>query len=129
MRKWHYRQDSETLGPVSEDELIALLSNGTLKRESYVWTPEFEDWKRAVEVPELNVGRAAPHPFTVPPSGSGEKSQDAQKEARNERVRKLSHVIDWTIFLVLLFVFNVNFVIALVVSIGAGYLIRKFFCR
>lgn len=63
---WYYRQKGQTLGPVSENDLDALVQNGTLSPETFIWQKGMAQWQRyrevrgvapAVEaaVPEANV--------------------------------------------------------------------------
>ncbi len=43
--EWHYTQNDEAAGPVSEDEIKDLLAQGAITAESMVWNSSFEDWK------------------------------------------------------------------------------------
>lgn len=46
MKHWYYEKDGTRAGPVSEDVLRTLVSEGTLRRENLVWTSEYgTDWK------------------------------------------------------------------------------------
>lgn len=53
MTSWYYVQGSERVGPVEESDLKALVLQGVLKDDSYVWRKGFENWQRMSEVSEL----------------------------------------------------------------------------
>ena len=132
MRQWYYLQNAQQTGPIAEDQLVRMLNAGQLDRESLVWTQGMQNWTKAVEVSELGIARGGVPPALPVAGGAIAATDDEQaqkREARIKRIKTFSHVVDWTIFLVLIFIFDVNFVIALVVSIGTGWLIRAAFCR
>lgn len=45
----------------------------------------------------------------------------------NDNIRNVAHVADWSLFLALIFYFDVSFLIALPVSLGLGWGIQKVF--
>jgi hypothetical protein len=45
----------------------------------------------------------------------------------NNNIRNIAHVADWSLFLALIFYFDVSFLIALPVSLGLGWGIQKAF--
>ena len=45
----------------------------------------------------------------------------------NENIKIIAHVADWSLFLTLIFYFDVSFFIALPVSLALGWGIQKFF--
>ncbi len=53
MTSWYYVQGSERVGPVEQSELKALVLQGVLGSDSYVWRKGFENWQRMSEVDEL----------------------------------------------------------------------------
>ncbi|MCH7728525.1 MAG: DUF4339 domain-containing protein [Planctomycetes bacterium] len=53
MADWHYSKGGEKLGPVSQDELLGLLSSGELQGSDLVWSEGMENWAVANSVPEL----------------------------------------------------------------------------
>ncbi|MFD2739091.1 SPFH domain-containing protein [Sulfitobacter aestuarii] len=64
---WHVAVDGKTSGPFSKAALGRQASDGSLTRQSYVWTPGQDGWQRAEDVAELA------QLFTVlppPPPGS-----------------------------------------------------------
>ncbi len=42
---WHYAQNNETIGPVTEDEIKELIARGTINADTMVWNSTFEDWQ------------------------------------------------------------------------------------
>ena len=50
---WHVAKNGTTTGPFSKASMGRMVSDGTLKRDSYVWTPGQDGWKHAEEVIEL----------------------------------------------------------------------------
>ncbi len=50
---WHIAEGGETRGPFSKAAMGRMAQNGELTRETHVWTPGQDGWKRAGEVMEL----------------------------------------------------------------------------
>ena len=50
---WHIAVDGQTSGPFSKARLGRMASAGELTRDTYVWTPGQDGWKKAGEVQEL----------------------------------------------------------------------------
>jgi hypothetical protein len=64
---WHIAVDGQTSGPFSKAAMGRKAADGSLTRETYVWTPGQDGWQRAEDVAELA------QLFTVlppPPPGS-----------------------------------------------------------
>jgi hypothetical protein len=54
-------------GPFSETEIVRLVNEGTLTKETYVWRQGMKEWKRASDVPEiLRVITLGPPPLPNP---------------------------------------------------------------
>jgi len=71
MSHWYYAKGGQQQGPVTSEELIALLKSGGLDpNNDLVWNPAMPDWRPASQVPELSA--AAPisaygeQPFAYP---------------------------------------------------------------
>jgi GYF domain 2 len=47
---WHVIIGGERRGPLTEDQVLAYLGDGTLAAGDFVWCPDFTDWKRASEI-------------------------------------------------------------------------------
>jgi hypothetical protein len=47
---WHVIIGGERRGPLTEDQVLAYLGDGTLAANDFVWCPAFPDWKRAGEI-------------------------------------------------------------------------------
>jgi membrane protease subunit (stomatin/prohibitin family) len=64
---WHIAEGGETHGPYSRVAMARMVTDGTLRRDSFVWTPGQEGWLRAEAVPDLaRLFTARPPP---PPGG------------------------------------------------------------
>ncbi|MCI5095452.1 MAG: SPFH domain-containing protein [Rhodobacteraceae bacterium] len=50
---WHIAEAGETRGPFSKARMGRMATEGQLTRETYVWTPGQDGWKRAEDVAEL----------------------------------------------------------------------------
>ncbi len=50
---WHVAKNGETKGPYSKAKLGRMAGDGSLGRESYVWTPGQDGWLTADEITEL----------------------------------------------------------------------------
>ncbi|MFB9150597.1 SPFH domain-containing protein [Roseovarius ramblicola] len=50
---WHIAENGETFGPYSKARLGRMVTEGSLTRESHVWTAGQDGWKRAEDVTEL----------------------------------------------------------------------------
>lgn len=131
MRQWYYVQDSQQMGPIPEEQLIEMLHSGQLDQRALVWNEGMQHWTKAIEVSELAFTRSPPPPS---PKVSGaihgeNEEQELKRGTRIKRIKALSHIIDWTIFLILIFLFDVGFILALVISMGVGWSIRLLFCK
>jgi GYF domain 2 len=47
---WHVIIGGQRQGPLTEDQVLAYLGDGTLAADDFVWCPDFADWKRAGEI-------------------------------------------------------------------------------
>jgi len=50
---WHIAEGGETSGPYSKARLGRMVTEGKLTRETHVWTPGQDGWRRAEDVTEL----------------------------------------------------------------------------
>ena len=67
---WHVAENGETRGPFSKAALGRMASEGSLTRESYVWTAGQDGWRKAEDVMELaQLFTVMPPP--PPPPGAG----------------------------------------------------------
>ncbi|MGN8547106.1 DUF4339 domain-containing protein [Bradyrhizobium sp. 13971] len=68
MSAWYYVDEQrQTVGPISQDRLTALLSEMARPGDVFVWCAGFEAWKRASEVAQLHL-YAVPKPSPPPVS-------------------------------------------------------------
>ncbi len=76
--QWYYSEGGERRGPLSQDELGALIARGSVTADDFVWRDGMGDWVRSADAPELAQWfRAAPsapaggsYPPQAPPPGS-----------------------------------------------------------
>ena len=67
-RQWYYAQNGQQLGPVSGEQLRALLSSGSVRQTDLVWTDSLPAWTPAGQVAALLPASApAPAPVYTPP--------------------------------------------------------------
>ncbi|MCG8586687.1 MAG: DUF4339 domain-containing protein [Pirellulales bacterium] len=52
-RQWHYEEGGQTLGPVSESELLSLFRSGRLHDATLIWTEQLGEWKQAGQIEGL----------------------------------------------------------------------------
>ncbi|MBK5935198.1 membrane protease subunit (stomatin/prohibitin family) [Rhodovulum imhoffii] len=50
---WHITENGQTSGPFSRADMGRMVSEGRLKRDTWVWTPGQDGWKRAEDITEL----------------------------------------------------------------------------
>ena len=50
---WHAAKDGATSGPFSKADMGRMAADGSLTRESHVWTPGQDGWMKAEDVNEL----------------------------------------------------------------------------
>lgn len=62
--KWYFVQDGQRVGPVERELLDERIREGVVQADTLVWRPGLSDWRRAVEVSELEVPPSIP---TLPP--------------------------------------------------------------
>lgn len=68
MTAWYYADEQrQTVGPVPQDRLIAILSGMERPDEVFVWRAGFDDWKRASEVEEMHSPVSAKPPLPPVP--------------------------------------------------------------
>jgi hypothetical protein len=70
--KWYYAQGAECVGPISQDDLVAILSQVSHAKEVLVWRDGFSDWKPAGVVSELtpHIPNLPARPPPPPPTAS-----------------------------------------------------------
>lgn len=70
-RKWYYLQEDKQMGPVTHEELLRLMAQGTVTLDTYVWAEGMPEWQAASAIPELS-GQIPPAWGTgeLPPPGA-----------------------------------------------------------
>lgn len=71
-KNWFYEEKGVRKGPVSQNEILALIKTGSISRKDVVWKEGFSDWV-SVENTELNNLMSS----STPPLLSGEHVNNA----------------------------------------------------
>ena len=66
---WHIAENGATSGPYSKARMGRMATEGQLTRDTYVWTPGQDGWKRAEDVMELAQLFTVMPPPPPPPAG------------------------------------------------------------
>ena len=67
---WHIAENGQTKGPFSKARMGQMVGEGTLTRETHVWTPGQDGWMQAEDVAELaQLFTVMPPPPPPPPAG------------------------------------------------------------
>ena len=66
-RSWFYASNGQQQGPYPEAQLRDLITRGTVRADTLVWTEGMSGWQRAGEIPGLVPGGSAPSLCPVPP--------------------------------------------------------------
>lgn len=64
---WYYVGHYGQLGPLSANQMIDLIQDGVIERDTYVWRSGMADWVRAWIVPEFSSTFAIMAPSSPPP--------------------------------------------------------------
>lgn len=68
MAGWHYIEQGQQCGPLTDDELRERVAAGALRPEDYVWTEGMADWAPASQIQGLQwPGHSTPPPPVPPP--------------------------------------------------------------
>lgn len=75
-QEWYYVGHYGQIGPLSEDQVIDLVRDGVIERDTYVWRTGLTDWRKAESVSELlsTFARTAPPAGPPPMPGLGSMS-------------------------------------------------------
>lgn len=76
---WYYLENRQQRGPVSFEELQALVQAGTVRPDDMVWSPEMEEWAPASTVPDLVPKDLAAPPPPPPSGGAGASFAERSK--------------------------------------------------
>lgn len=57
--EWHYSENDQQKGPISEEELKAKLADGSLPPQTLVWREGMATWTEASQIAELGSGATA----------------------------------------------------------------------
>ncbi|NOY00031.1 MAG: RDD family protein [Verrucomicrobia bacterium] len=101
MRQWHYSQQKEQRGPVSEPQLIGLLESGELSSDTLVWCEGMVDWVPAHEVegllPFSSTANSTDELDVIGPRATGSLYEPTGEQAR-PWVRYWARLFDIAIF-------------------------------
>lgn len=65
-RSWFYASNGQQQGPFPEAQLRDLITRGTVRPDTLVWTEGMSGWQRAGEIPGLVPGGSSPPSFQQP---------------------------------------------------------------
>jgi hypothetical protein len=65
---WYFGRDGRQEGPISDEQLRTMVSNGSLRREDLVWRDGMADWQPAGQIPGLPF--PSPAAYAPPPTSS-----------------------------------------------------------
>jgi membrane protease subunit (stomatin/prohibitin family) len=65
--QWYYAADGQSMGPMSQSQLEALIQAGQLQNSTMVWNAGMAGWQAAGELPQL-AGAFGPPPPPAPPA-------------------------------------------------------------
>lgn len=71
MANWHYEQNGQPSGPVSEDELRRLAASGAVTPATRIWAEGMGDWQAASAALPALFGAAPSTPAYVAPASAG----------------------------------------------------------
>ena len=66
-RSWFYASEGQQQGPYPEAQLRDLITRGTVRADTLVWTEGMAGWQRAGEIPGLMSGASGPP--SIPQAG------------------------------------------------------------
>lgn len=108
MSTWRYVQNGQPSAPVDTAALSALLTNGTLSPDTYVWKEGMTNWLAAKSLPEFANCRpttppavpTVPAPSSIPPMPAppGLPSSEAEDIEKNRAFAIISYL--WILFVV-----------------------------
>ena len=81
---WYFADGTNSVGPLSLDELKSSLQTMARRNDVLVWSPKYSGWKRATEVDELRTSMTIPN-YTPPPLPE-EFRKDTTQETTNNAV-------------------------------------------
>ncbi len=58
---WFYQQNEQQIGPVTTEELVNLLIQKIVAKDTYVWSEGMENWQQIQNVPDLKTAALAAH--------------------------------------------------------------------
>ncbi|MFM2169861.1 MAG: hypothetical protein RI957_90 [Verrucomicrobiota bacterium] len=94
MTEWHYHTLSGSNGTTSQENLAELVSNGTLKAETFVWKAGMAEWKPAALVlPQFFSASSSPPPPPLPEAG-GKRSHDIDFTILGESMQMVEIELD-----------------------------------
>jgi Interferon-induced transmembrane protein/GYF domain 2 len=65
---WYFGRDGRQEGPIADEQLRTMVSNGSLRREDLVWRDGMADWQPAGQIPGLPFPSPATYAPPPPPS-------------------------------------------------------------
>ena len=67
MQSWFYIKDNQQHGPVTKNDLIQMLADGTISLDTMVWSQGMAEWTTARDIKDLIPADILPPPIISPP--------------------------------------------------------------
>ncbi|MBI5801149.1 MAG: DUF4339 domain-containing protein [Verrucomicrobia bacterium] len=105
MSTWRYVQNGQPSAPVDTAALVALLTNGSLSLDTYVWKEGMANWLAAHTLPEFANCRSAsppaipPVPASPPPPAASSTPVSAAEDIEKNRAFAIIAYL-WILFIV-----------------------------
>ena len=72
--KWFYVEGKDRVGPIEEEQMLAMISEGKLQENDYVWKKGFDNWRKLYDVPELMMSAGGNETAEISIAGLGENT-------------------------------------------------------
>ncbi len=82
--RWFVAVGNDKQGPMSREQVLAMVRTGEIGRETYVWRKGFQEWVRLGDVPELAASLSRTLAFEAAPVPEGPKQDQRETSSETE---------------------------------------------
>jgi uncharacterized protein (TIGR00266 family) len=94
-KQWYMAVGGHQIGPVSEDEILTNLANGSIAEQTLLFGPGMSEWKPLKDVPQFANAAAQRHaPQTRVPSLPGRRAHEIDLEIHGEDLQFVEVTLD-----------------------------------